>query len=85
MLFKSEDESISIVHTKSKELSIVNVRNKKQRPKKQKAKIIVIDAEMRIKFLIIFLIRMHSGAYLGGSHWAMAPPLGSQDNIISIE
>ena len=38
-LFKSKDESISIVHTKSKELSIVDIRNKKQRLKKQKAKI----------------------------------------------
>ena len=39
MLFKSKDESISIVHTKSEELSIVDIRNKKQRLKKQKAKI----------------------------------------------
>ena len=30
-LFKSKDESISIIHTKSKELSIVDTRNKKQR------------------------------------------------------
>ena len=33
MLFKSKDESISIIHTKSKELSIVDIRNKKQRLK----------------------------------------------------
>ena len=26
-----------------------------------------------------------AGAYLGGDHWAMAPPLGCQDCIISIE
>ena len=24
-------------------------------------------------------------AYLGGGHWAMTPPLGRQDSIISIE
>ena len=30
-LFKSKDESISIIHTKIKELSIVDTRNKKQR------------------------------------------------------
>ena len=57
-LFKSKDESISIVHTKSEELSIVDIRNKKQRLKKQKAKIIVIDAEIRTKFFRFF-IRMH--------------------------
>ena len=39
MLFKSRDESISMFHTKSKELSIVDTRNKEQRLKKQKAKI----------------------------------------------
>ena len=39
MLFRSKDKSISIIPTKSKELSIVDVRNKKQRLKKQKAKI----------------------------------------------
>ena len=37
MLFKSKDESISKIHPKTKELSIVDIRNKKQR--------LVIDAE----------------------------------------
>ena len=39
MLFKSKNESISVVHTKGKELSIVYIRNKKRRLKKRKAKI----------------------------------------------
>ena len=51
MLFKSKDESISTVHTKSKELSIVDIRNKKQR--------LVIYAEMRTKIFILFFISMH--------------------------
>ena len=59
MLLKSKDESMSIVHAKSKELSIVDIRNRKQRYQKQKAKVKVIDAEMRTKFFIIFIIRMH--------------------------
>ena len=63
MLFKSKDESILVVHTKSKELSIVDIRNKKQRLKKQKAKISKTKskdyknhAEKRTKFFIIFLL-----------------------------
>ena len=58
MLFKCKDTSISIVHTKSKELSIVDIRNNKTketkckdiRNKKQRS---VMDAEMRqLKFLL---------------------------------
>ena len=33
MLFKSKDESISIIHAKSKELSILDAKSKKQRLK----------------------------------------------------
>ena len=50
MLFKSKDESISIIYTKSKESSIRDIRNKKQR--------LVIDGEMQIKIFILFFIRM---------------------------
>ena len=46
MLFKSRDVLISIVHTKSKELLIVDIRDKKQR--------LVIDAKMRTKIFIHF-------------------------------
>ena len=73
MLFKSKDELISIVHTKSKELPIVDIRNKKQRYQKQKAKIsetkskdiknknprLLIEADMRTKIFIKFFITMH--------------------------
>ena len=51
MLFKSKDESISIIYTKSKESSIGDIRNKKQR--------LVIDGEMQTKIFILFFIRMH--------------------------
>ena len=51
MLFKSKDELLSTVHTKSKKLSIVDIRNKKQR--------LLINAEMRTKIFILFFIRMH--------------------------
>ena len=61
MLFKSKDESISKVHTKTKELLIVDITNKKQTQKKkkqrylkQRAKIIVIDAEIRTNFFLYF-------------------------------
>ena len=39
MLFKSKDKLKSIVNTESQELPIVDIRNRKQRLKKQKAKI----------------------------------------------
>ena len=36
-------------------------------------------------YLPVELVSLLSGAYLGGGHWAMAPPLGRQDSIISLE
>ena len=54
MLTKRKDESIWIIHAKSKELSIVDIRNKKQR-----IKINIIDAEMPTQIFILFFIRMH--------------------------
>ena len=59
MLFESKDELISIIYAKSMELSIVDIRNKKQGLKR-----LVIDAKMPTKILFYFSLGIGGHKYV---------------------